>query len=179
MRRIIGIQGAKYGLILTSSLAIALVMGIIPLSAQQDDNTQENAFAEKFWNYLQEVDYREKWSRWPGIEQEFKQGASPHGEFLKVYVNDEVKGNLEDPPIKSIIIKENYDKDKNLVAITPMYRVGKDYDPEHNDWYWAKHKPDGALFEMNGVKLSGKLKGCIECHSSAKGDDYIFTNDEK
>jgi len=30
---------------------------------------------------------------------------------------------------------------------------------------------------MKGMKLSGKVKGCIQCHDSAQGNDYIFTND--
>lgn len=164
--------------VFTGSLLVAWAFCTIPTAAQEGSDTKNAAFAQKFWDYLQEVDYQENWSRWPGHDQEFTEGTSPHGAFLKVYVNDEAKSNPQDPPVKSIIVKENYNKEKELVAITPMYRVGKDYDPEHNDWYWAKHKPDGTLFEMKGMQLSGKVKGCIQCHGSAKGEDYIFTNDE-
>jgi len=31
---------------------------------------------------------------------------------------------------------------------------------------------------MKDMKLAGKVKGCINCHSSAKGGDYIFMNDK-
>jgi len=172
-------------LLLGGSLALAVASWSVPTVAQENQSQESGgdakdpAFAQKFWNYLQEADYQEKWSRWPGHEEEFIEGSSPHGAFLKVYVNDQVTGNLESPPTKSIIVKENYNKDKKLVAITPMYRVGNDYDPDHKNWYWAKYKPDGTLFEMKGMKLSGKVEGCINCHSSAKGNDYIFTNDGK
>ncbi len=171
------------------AFALALVMGMLPTVAQDnakqetaaqenDDQAKQAAFAKKFWDYLQESDYQEKWSRWPGHEEEFIEGTAPHGAFLKVYVNDKVTGNVEDPPAKSIIVKENYNEQKELVAITPMYRVGEDYAPDNNDWYWAKYKPDGTLFEMNNMKVSGRVKGCIECHQSAKGDDYLFSNDK-
>lgn len=165
-------------------LALGLTNWSVPTVAQ-DNEVQESgehakdpAFAQKFWNYLQDADYRKNWSRWPGYDERFIKGESPHGAFLKIYVNDKVTGNVEEPPAKSVIVKENYNKDKELVAITPMYRVGKGYDPEHGDWYWAKYKPDGTLFEMKGMKLSGKLAGCISCHSSAKGGDYLFSNDD-
>ena len=165
--------------LLCGCLAIGVTVGAAPSPKQDnDDEAKQTAFAKEFWEYLQKVDYQEEWSRWPGQDQEFTEGTSPHGAFLKVYVNATVAGNLEDPPVKSIIIKENYDEDKELVAITPMYKVSEDYDPENDNWYWAKYKPDGTLFEKDGIKISGKVKGCIECHSSAEGGDYIFTNDD-
>ena len=170
-------------LLLGGSLAVGLASWTAPSIAQENeaqgsgDDANDPAFAQKFWDYLKKADFQEEWSRWPGHDEGFMEGRSPHGAFLKVYVNEQVTGNLENPPVKSIIVKENYNEQKELVAITPMYRVGKDYDPEHNDWYWAKYKPDGTLFEMKGMKLSGKVQGCINCHSSAKGKDYVFTND--
>jgi len=165
-------------LLLGGCFAVVLATWSVPTVAQESgDDAKDPAFSQKFWNYLQEADYQEEWSRWPGQNEEFIEGSSPHGAFLKLYINDTVKNNTEDPPVKSLIVKENYNKDKELVAITPMYRVGNDYDPDHNDWFWAKYKPDGTLFEMEGMKLSGKVEGCINCHSSAKGGDYLFTND--
>lgn len=170
-------------LLLGGISAAGLALWAVPSVAQENEaqnsgeDAKDPAFAERFWAYLQKVDYQKNWSRWPGRDQEFTEGTSPHGAFLKVYVNDEVTGNPENPPAKSILVKENYNKQKELVAITPMYRV-EGYDPEHDDWYWAKYKPDGTLFEMEGMKLSGKVEGCINCHRSAKGDDYIFTNDQ-
>lgn len=173
------IHSAKFwSLALAGGLAVTLAAQPTTVLAQESgDDLNEPAFPEQFWNYLEKVDYQENWSRWPGQEQEFTEGGSPHGALLKIYVNQKVANNLDDPPAKSIIVKENYNENEELVAITPMYRVGKDYDPEHNDWFWAKYKPDGSLFTKNEMKLAGKVKGCIQCHSTAQGEDYIFTND--
>jgi len=58
-----------------------------------------------------------------------------------------------------------------------MYRVEK-YDSDNKDWYWVKYTPEGEAAMMGDVKLAGKVKGCINCHKSAKGGDYIFMNDQ-
>lgn len=63
-----------------------------------------------------------------------------------------------------------------------MYRV-KGYDPENKNWFWAKFKPDGTLHtNPKKMKLAGKVakgmnKGCIACHRSAPGGDYVFNSD--
>jgi hypothetical protein len=68
----------------------------------------------------------------------------------------------------AIIAKENYTADKKFVALTVMYKI-KGYNPEAGDWFWVKYAPDGK------VLASGKVKGCIQCHSAKKDNDYIFT----
>ena len=135
-------------------------------------------FAAMIWKYLEKSDYRSKWTRWPEGADGFTEGKSPHGAFLKVYVNDVAAKSAKDPAYQSVIVKENYDKDRKLVALTPMIRVREGYDPDHKDWYYAKFKPDGTLFAKDEVKLAGKVKGCIDCHAKAKGKDYLFTNDK-
>jgi len=65
-------------------------------------------------------------------------------------------------------IKENYSSDKKLKALSVMYKI-KGYNPDGGDWFWAKYSPDGK------VEASGKVKGCIDCHSKAKNNDFIFT----
>ena len=170
-------------LLLGGCFAVVLATWSVPTVAQESgDDAKDPAFSQKFWNYLQEADYQEEWSRWPGQNEEFIEGSSPHGAFLKIYINDTVKNNTEDPPVKSLIVKENYNKDKELVAITPMYRVGNDYDPDHNDWFWAKYLPDGSLDKNpKGMSLAGRVakgadQGCIACHTGA-GEDMLFTTD--
>lgn len=59
-----------------------------------------------------------------------------------------------------------------------MYRASRDFAPDHKNWYWAKYRPDGSLFEMDGMKVTGKVEGCIKCHLSAGGNDYLFMNDK-
>lgn len=58
-----------------------------------------------------------------------------------------------------------------------MVRVGKDYDPDHNDWFDAKYKPNGKLFIHANKTISGKVRSCIDCHAKADGGGYLFTND--
>jgi hypothetical protein len=57
------------------------------------------------------------------------------------------------------------------MAVTPMYRM-KGFNPEGGDWYWAKYGADGSVMK------SGKVEGCIQCHSVQKAKDWIFTPTE-
>lgn len=72
----------------------------------------------------------------------------------------------------SIIVKGNCTADKRFVALSVMYKI-KGYNPEAGDWFWVKYAPDGK------VEASGKVKGCIDCHSKKKDNDYIFTGTVK
>lgn len=145
--------------------------------AAEDAEKKEQPFDQELWSYLKKVEYEENYSPWPGMKDEFFPGQSPHGAQLKVYVNRHVTKDPSDPPHKSVVVKENYTSEKKLASITIMYRV-RNYDADNKDWYWVKYLPDGKVARMNDTKLAGKVKGCINCHSSAKGGDYIFMNDE-
>lgn len=135
-------------------------------------------FDERFWQYLRELHY-ENWAPFPGTDGDFTEGQSPHGAFVKSYINRLAAGNPKDPAAGSIVVKENYGKDKKtLMAITVMYR-SKDYDPEHGDWYWIKYEPDGRTSQMQGMKVAGRVSMCSDCHSQANGSDYLFSNDDK
>lgn len=141
----------------------------------------EPTFESKFWDYLRKVQY-ENWAPGPGQGLDFYPGKSPHGAHLKMYLNRVAAADPGKFPYGSIIVKENYDKDKKLAAITVMYRPVKGYDPDHNDWYWVKYNPDGTVARTPATEgstpIAGKVKGCIDCHSSAKGGDYYFANDK-
>jgi hypothetical protein len=143
--------------------------------AAEKDTTR--SFEQKFWKWLQKVEYREHFAPWPGMEKGFYPGQSPHGAKLKLFVNRPVVTNPDKPGYNAVIVKENFTEDEKLAAVTIMYRMKKGYDPDHGDWYWAKYLPDGKVAEADGMKIAGRVKSCIECHASAKGDDYIFTND--
>ncbi len=64
-----------------------------------------------------------------------------------------------------------------LAAITVMFkRPG--FDPDNQDWFWARYAPDGSLaMTEGGVAMVGRVDGCIGCHSAAGGGDYIYVND--
>ncbi len=71
-------------------------------------------------------------------------GESPHEAFIKTYVDKVAARDLNVPPHRSVIVKENYSPDKKLMAITVMQR-STGYDPEHGDWYYAKFTSEGKI----------------------------------
>lgn len=138
-------------------------------------------FEDRFWEYLISQKY-ENWAPVPGKSDGFSKGESPHGAFLKMYLNRTAAGKPKELPNGSIIIKENYGPDrKTLMAITVMYR-SKGYNPNAGDWYWVKYNADGTIArtppEKGSMKIAGKFKGCITCHGEgAEGNDFAFFND--
>ncbi|PKN08127.1 MAG: hypothetical protein CVU73_09745, partial [Deltaproteobacteria bacterium HGW-Deltaproteobacteria-8] len=56
---------------------------------------------------------------------------------------------------------------KMLGAVTVMYKK-KGFNPEAGDYMWLKYGPDMKIMAQ------GKADMCIQCHGSAKANDYIF-----
>lgn len=133
-------------------------------------------FEQKLWDYLKGARY-ENWAPMPGKSDGYLPGQSPHGEFLKLYANRSAAGNPQELPHGSVIVKENYGRDKRtLMAVTIMYR-SKDFDPAHHDWYYVKYDPTGRVSEMQGMRVAGNVKMFIDCHGNAKDGDFVFAND--
>lgn len=144
--------------------------------AQKEEAAKMAPAAEgmALWTYLKQIDYT-KLPMWPGKEA-FYPGTQPHGALLTTYVNETAltdiqakKGTLS---AGSIIVKENYMPDKKLAAVTVIYKV-EGYNPNANDWFWAKYAPDGK------IEAEGKVAGCIGCHGQKKDNDYLFTGEVK
>ncbi len=164
----------------------AFVLAPLPSAdAQSGSRTRGGAsvpFEVRFWNWLTQVQYR-KWAVPAGKDRnELYPGESPHGALLRVYLNETAAAHPKELPPGSIIVKENYSKDRQLKAVTVMYR-SKGFDPQHRDWWYGKYMPNGqiATMKMEGsgrvMKLAGSVQSCVKCHSSADGDDYAFFND--
>jgi len=117
-------------------------------------------------------------------------GQPPHGAILETVASTiTAHGNTG-----KVYVKANYggsditrskvanDRQKYLKAVTVMFKREKGYDPDNRDWFWAKYTPDGGLHKNpKGMLLAGRVakgmkKGCIACHSSADGGDYLFNN---
>ncbi|MBD3179832.1 MAG: hypothetical protein GF417_09650 [Candidatus Latescibacteria bacterium] len=127
------------------------------------------AEGKPFIEYIMNVSPYHGWGDWPG-HAGMKEGKSPHGKYIKLLANPiALKAVREgkEMPHGAIIMKENYNEKKELVALTPMYRV-KGYNPEGGDWFWAKTGPDGKIM------AEGKIKGCIDCHARVKKKDWVF-----
>ena len=119
--------------------------------------------AEAVWSYLQEADY-ESWPMWPGKDALYE-GTEPHGMLLTTYLNgtahEALTGSTGPLPNGSIVVKENYMPDSTLAAVTVMYS-SEGYDPEHNDYFWAKYGTDGS------VQAAGRVESCQSCHTQGE-----------
>jgi hypothetical protein len=144
--------------------------------AQGSAPRPERPFEERLWGYLAQAQYQ-NWGPLPGQTNDAYPGNSPHGAKVKLYVNRLAAGRPGEFPYGSMLVKENYDESGNrLMAVTVMYR-SKGFAQEAGEWYWAKYEADGRASQMNGRAVAGRVSMCIECHSSAGGDDYVFAND--
>lgn len=161
--------------------AAILVMGYgqEDAAAQSGNRTAKAAHYETLWSWLKKYDYR-KWNGPDGRAPDFQPGESPHGALIKTYVSKLAARDLEDLPNGSVVVKENYSPEKKLMAITVMQR-SDGYDPEHGDWYYAKYMPDGKIAktppEMKSMPIAGKVSMCIDCHTGAADDDFLYFND--
>ncbi len=118
------------------------------------------------------------------------EGMEPHGVILEQLSTEiTVKGHTG-----VVYVKNNYmgkgmsrskvvkDPNTYLKAITVMFKREKGYDPENQDWFWVKYKPNGSLHvNPKGASLAGRVAkgadvGCIACHVNADGGDYLFNN---
>lgn len=148
--------------------------GVQPGSSMR---AQPETFESKFWNWLTRAQYR-NWAPIPGKPGEAYVGESPHGAMVKLFANRTAAANPDTLPNGSVIIKENYGPDgKTLMAVTVMYK-NEGYNAAGGDWYWAKYDPSGKVAVKDGMRIAGRFKSCIECHSSADGGDYLFANDK-
>ena len=144
-------------------------------------------YASQLWSALEKASLVG-----PGAVQSTPyEGQEPHGAILVVLEqNVSVGGHTG-----VAIVKNNYggegvsketvanDPGKYLAAVTVMYQREQGYDPDHQNWFWAKYNPDGTLqANPKGMQLAGRVakgaeKGCIACHDGAAGDDYVFNHD--
>ena len=156
---------------LVLGVIIAVLIVGIAVAWQVSKPALPPADGKALYTYLSTEASYKNWNLWPGKGQLYA-GKEPHGAFLTTYVNDAAMGAIEGKkgvmPEGAIIVKENYMPDKTLAAITVMYKV-KGYNPEHNDWFWAKYGPSGA------IQAEGKAAMCIACHDKEDDNDYIFT----
>ena len=116
-------------------------------------------------------------------------GGPPHGKVREV-----LEGTIDG---KRVIVKRNYggkgvtitavkkDRSKWLKAVTVMAKREKGYDTADKDWFWVKYSANGKILKNpKGMLLAGKVAkgmpvGCISCHASAPGGDFVFAHNMK
>lgn len=147
---------------------------------------EDVAFAEKLWQAMADAKLVGK----DMILVQPYQGSEPHGAILEtLHTTMTIDGHTG-----HVSVKRNYgpaeltiedvanDPQGNLAAVTVMFQREAGYDSDHDDWYWVKYLADGSLDKNpGGMSLAGRVAkgndeaGCIACHTSAEGDDYLFT----
>ena len=126
----------------------------------------------ELWDYITKDDPYVQWNFWDD-HKGMIEGRQPHGSLHKVYINDKAYNSSKAPlEYGAIQVKENYNKAKELKAITVMYKV-KGYNPADGDWFWVKYSPEGM------AKPYGKPKGCIGCHGARVNNDFVIVHDIK
>ncbi len=117
--------------------------------------------------------------------------SQPHGKISQVlhqtlYVNGHkgmaiIERNFDGPEVTLDSVNNNALTD--LHAITVMFKREEGYDEDNQDWFWAKYKANGNLHvnknnfmktPLAGRVAKGQSEGCIGCHSSAPGGDFVF-----
>lgn len=121
--------------------------------------------------------------------------ARPHGWVLEVESRTVtvaghsgfvvVKKNYQGRDLRVADVERN--RAKYLSAISVMFQREVGYDTENQNWFWVQYQSDGQLAVMHKMgmemAMAGKMikgatpdknRGCIYCHSSAGGGDYIF-----
>lgn len=158
------------GMVVVPMLAVAVALLVV--ASCRSVSLPAATGSDLYAHITDEDDYRQ-WRLWPE-KGELYVGQEPHGAFLTTYVSDRahsaIVGKKGTIPVGSIIVKENYDVDKNLDSLTVIYKMAG-YNPDASDWFWAKYQPDGT------IDLEGKVAGCIECHGQVRDNDFIYTSD--
>lgn len=120
------------------------------------------------------------------------QGTHPHGAILKtvdgtVRVSGQkgvviVKKNYGGPEVSKTKVANN--PGKYLKTVTVMFKRKEGYDPDNKNWFWVKYGAEGEILKNSaGKSLAGRVakgvkdKGCIACHVTAPGSDYVFNHD--
>ena len=168
----------KTGRILTASVILVLVLAGSTACRRMATEPLLPAFSaddidgEHLWQRItEESDYR-AYAEWPehaGLQP----GQSPHGVWHRVFGNRTLFEALpltdSVAPAGTIIVKENYDKNKELTNIAVMTKVDG-WDSDNGYWYWGMFGPDGTVF------AEGSLGGCISCHAGMAANDYVIIN---
>lgn len=186
-----------FSLFLFVILLCSCVVHENPSGISQDDvpsfgTVEDMAYAKLIWSVME----AERLVGKNEIKLEpFFGGAKPHGMVLELAYKI-VTANSHDG---FIVVKKNYDgmgvtvesvkrnRSKYLSSITIMYQREIGYDKDNQDWFWAKYNPDGSLYQkkVEGkiIQMAGRIwkgktmeqnRGCLYCHASAGGGNYIF-----
>ena len=100
-------------LITVGVVAAVAVTAMVATTYEEGDwvvKVKPDTTGAAIWAHLQEENYRENWSLWPGTEAFYK-GNQPHGILLTTYVNPvalrAIESGASAMPDGAIVVKEN------------------------------------------------------------------------
>lgn len=164
------------------SMLVALGMSamLYPLPVAGQSETQDDApYHQQLRQWLDRNNYKH-WSDVPQANGDFRASSSPHGDLVKVYVNRIAASQPDELPVGSVLVLENYGRNRQLVSLNVMQRA-KGFAPKYGDWYFATYLPGGKVAKARGksgeIPFAGRVVSCIECHRQAWDDDFVFFND--
>ena len=164
-------------------IAIAVVTAFVSVSATAKmmppfGSKSDVSYAKKLWQKMENKGFNSK-------DANLYVGGPPHGKVREV-----LEGKIDG---ERVIVKRNYrgknitvakvaaNRAKYLKSVTIMQKR-KGFDPEDGDWYWVKYAPNGTVMKnKKGMSLAGKVAkgkpvGCIACHASAPGGNFVFNH---
>ncbi|MEX2575842.1 MAG: cytochrome P460 family protein [Halofilum sp. (in: g-proteobacteria)] len=173
--------------ILTATAVTGLLGACAAVAEKPFGGPESVDYSQELWTALEEANLAGPDS----INSVAYEGQHPHGAVLETLDSTvTVDGHSGD-----VIVKRNYggegvseskvanNPEEWLAAVTVMFRREEGYDPDNDNWFWAKYLPDGSLdTNPKGMELAGRVakgmdQGCIACHQNAPGGDYVFNND--
>lgn len=170
------------GIGIAAAFSVAALVSLASAQSPPFGGDEDVAYAQKLWQIMDGA-------RLVGddaIRVRPFEGNEPHGSIQEVLATTAtVDGHTGELIIKrnhgaegELTIQDVYDNPtEHLGAITIMFKRQAGYDPENQDWFWAKYLPSGELdTNPKGVKLSGRVakgmaQGCIACHTARGGED--------
>lgn len=160
-------------------LTFGLAVGASHAPFGGEDDT---AYAAKLWEAMEAASLVGDNS----IKVKPFEGSEPHGTIQEVLATTaSIDGHTGRLLVKrnhggkdGLTVEEVYaNPTEFLAAVTIMFKREEGYDPENQNWFWAKYSPTGQLDKNpNGIELAGRVAkgmdaGCIACHTAAGGED--------
>jgi len=177
------IKRLAVGSLMVSAMLLSGCTAMKVMMQRPFGSSKDVAYGNALWKQLEAKGYN-------STKSVLFDGSLPHGTILEV-----VEGKIDG---KTVVVKRNYrgeditidkvknDRAKYLKAITVMAKREDGYDPQNQNWFYARYNADGSYYKKMGMlPLVGRVgKGmgegavtCISCHRSAPDGDFRFVKD--
>ncbi|MBR9828234.1 MAG: cytochrome P460 family protein [Oceanospirillales bacterium] len=174
---------------LVSAVVLGATLGLaVPASAEAPfGNQTDMEMATSLWALME---YKGLAGDHAVMTRPYK-GIQPHGMILELIEMPVTLHGQSGP----LIVKRNYggdgididdvinDPKRYLQAVTIMLKREAGYDAENGDWFYVKYDARGNVMKNpKGMSLAGRVAkgmqtGCIACHKTAEGGDFVFNHD--